>query len=80
CHDTAETSIRNYINVWMQDSSYFIIAVGEIFSHVSAMEYAYDHAPKGMKVIVQPIYALIGGIGSGLAMVISPAAKDPYLL
>jgi len=70
----------NDINVWIQAPVYFLIAAGEIFAYVTALEYAYEHAPRDMKVIVQAFSLLVAGIASACAMGLSPAAKDPYLV
>lgn len=53
----------NEVNVWIQTPIYFFIATGEIFAYVIGLEYAYDHAPKDMKVIVQAISFLLAGVG-----------------
>jgi len=70
----------NHINVWLQTPIYVIMAISEIFSYVTALEYAYAKAPKDMKTIVQAISLLIAGIGAALGMAISPVAEDPKLV
>jgi hypothetical protein len=68
------------INVWTQAPLYFLIAAGEIFAYVTALEYAYDRAPKAMKVVVQAVGLLVGGAGSACAMALTPVARDPHLV
>ena len=68
------------INVWTQAPLYFLIAAGEIFAYVTALEYAYDRAPKTMKVVVQAVGLLVGGAGSACAMALTPVARDPHLV
>lgn len=70
----------NYINVWIQAPIYFFIAIGEIFALVTAIEYAYSHAPTDMKAIIQAINLLLAGVGSACAMGLSPFAHDPDLV
>jgi POT family proton-dependent oligopeptide transporter len=68
------------VNIWIQAPLYFLLAIGEVFAMVTAMEYAYDHSPKDMKVIVQAVSLLIAGVGSAIAMALTPAAHDPLMV
>ena len=68
------------VNVWIQAPLYFLLAIGEVFAMVTAMEYAYDHSPKDMKVVVQAVSLLIAGGGSAIAMALTPAARDPLMV
>lgn len=68
------------VNVWIQAPLYFLLAIGEVFAMVTAMEYAYDHSPKDMKAIVQAVSLLIAGVGSAVAMALTPAARDPLMV
>ncbi|KAF1847658.1 MFS general substrate transporter [Cucurbitaria berberidis CBS 394.84] len=67
-------------NVWIQAPLYFLIAIGEIFAYVTGLEYAYDNSPKDMKVLVQAISLLLGGVGSACAMALAQVAHDPNLI
>ncbi|KAH7076144.1 POT family-domain-containing protein [Paraphoma chrysanthemicola] len=67
-------------NVWLQAPVYFLISTGEIFAYVTGLEYAYDHSPKDMKVIVQAISLIIGGLGSAVALALTAVAHDPNLV
>jgi POT family proton-dependent oligopeptide transporter len=75
-----DSDLQNRPNVWLQAPVYFLISTGEIFSYVTGLEYAYDHSPSDMKVIVQAISLLVGGIGSTIALSLSAIAHDPNLL
>jgi POT family proton-dependent oligopeptide transporter len=68
------------INVWIVAPLYFLLAIGEVFAVVTAMEYAYDHSPKDMKAVVQAVSLLIAGVGSAVAMALTPAAHDPLMV
>lgn len=72
--------LPNRVNVWIQAPVYILLAVGEIFAFVTALEYVYDHSPQNMKAIVQAIGLVIAGIGSACAMALTPVAHDPHLL
>lgn len=68
------------VNVWIQAPLYILMAIGEVFAMVTAMEYAYDNSPKDMKAMVQAISLLIAGVGSAIAMALTPAARDPLMV
>ncbi|KAF1917467.1 major facilitator superfamily domain-containing protein [Ampelomyces quisqualis] len=74
------SSPANLPNVWIQAPIYFIMAIGEIFCMVTALEYAYEYSPKDMKVIVQAINLLVAGLGSVVALALTAVANDPKLV
>jgi POT family proton-dependent oligopeptide transporter len=80
CYDQPGHCGHNQINVWTQAPLYLLIAVGEVFAYVTALEYAYEYSPKTMKVIIQAVGLLIAGVGSACAMALTPVARDPNLL
>lgn len=80
CYDRPSSCGSNQINVWVQAPLYFLISAGEIFAYVTALEYAYERSPKAMRVVVQAVGLLIGGVGSACAMALSPVARDPDLI
>ena len=80
CFDQPGSCGPNKISVWIQAPLYFLISAGEIFAYVTALEYAYDHSPKAMKVVVQAVGLLVGGVGSACAMALTPVARNPYLV
>jgi hypothetical protein len=59
---------------------YILIAAGEIFAYVTALEYAHKMSPESMKVFVQAIGLLVGGTGSACAMALTPVARDLHLV
>jgi POT family proton-dependent oligopeptide transporter len=67
------------VTVWIQCPVYVLVAVGELFACVTALEYACNHSPKSMEAIVQAINLLVAGIGSACAMGLTLMAKDPYI-
>jgi POT family proton-dependent oligopeptide transporter len=79
CSDL-DVGIQGRPNVWLQAPIYFLISTGEIFAYVTGLEYAYDHSPKDMKVIVQAISLLVAGIGSIVALALTPVVHDPNLV
>ena len=80
CYVHLEHCGPNHVNVWIQAPLYFLMSTGEIFAYVAALEYAYDHSPQTMKVVVQAFGLLSGGAGSAGALVLTPIARDPHLV
>lgn len=70
----------NHVNVWIQAPVFFLIAMGEAWAYVTALEIAYSHAPKNMKSIIQSIFPLMAGFGSASAMGLTTFAHDPNLV
>ena len=70
----------NHVNVWVQAPVFFLIAMGEVWAYVTALEIAYSHAPKHMKSVIQACFPLMAAIGSACAMGITPFAHDPNLV
>ena len=70
----------NEVNVWLQTPVYGAMAVAEIFGLVTASEYSYEKAPKGMRGVVQAVVQLSACVGALMGMAISPAARDPWLV
>lgn len=68
------------VSIWSQVPIYVLMSAGEIFAYVTALELTYNHAPKDLKVVVQAISLLLGAIGSGLAMALTPIAQDPLMV
>lgn len=79
CYDQPWNCGPSLINGWVQGPLYFLISAGEAFAYVTAFEYEFDHSPKEMKVVVQAIDLLIGGVASACAMASTAVARDPYL-
>jgi POT family proton-dependent oligopeptide transporter len=72
--------LPNDVNVWVQLPIYVALAIAEIFGLVTASEYSYQKAPRGMRSVVQAMMQLSACLGALLGMAISPAARDPHLV
>ncbi|KAK5659573.1 hypothetical protein OQA88_775 [Cercophora sp. LCS_1] len=72
--------IPNDVNVWLQLPVYVALAIAEIFGLVTASQYSYEKAPKGMRGVVQAMVQLSACLGALMGMAISPAARDPWLV
>ncbi|KAI1074409.1 POT family-domain-containing protein [Whalleya microplaca] len=87
CYDTPlaclaahNRTVPNQISVFLQVPIYFGGAVAEVFCLTTGTEYAYNHAPKRMKTLVQSIWLAMAGIGSCLALAFTPLTGDPHLV
>lgn len=82
CPESESGGLRlpNDVNVWLQLPVYVALAIAEIFGLVTASEYSYEKAPRGMRSVVQAMVQLSACIGALLGIAISPAARDPYLV
>lgn len=76
CNSVANRA-PNHVNVWIQAPVFFLIAMGEVWAYVTALEIAYNHAPTKMKSMIQAIFPLMAGIGSASAMGLTTFAHDP---
>jgi hypothetical protein len=57
-----------------------VLSLSEIFAWVTAIEYAYEQAPKDMKTVVQAVSLLIAGMGSAVAMALTTVSHDPNMV
>ncbi|CAO2658288.1 Nn.00g060110.m01.CDS01 [Neocucurbitaria sp. VM-36] len=80
CSASDNGHVPNNINVWTQLPVYVALAIAEIFGLVTASEYAYSHAPKDMRSVVQAMVQLSACLGAVMGIAISPAARDPWLV
>ncbi|GAB1319782.1 peptide transporter ptr2 [Madurella fahalii] len=78
--DSGGLRLPNDVNVWLQLPVYVALAIAEIFGLVTASEYSYEKAPRGMRSVVQAMVQLSACLGALLGIAISPAARDPYLV
>lgn len=80
CDASLGGTVPNQVNVWVQLPVYALMAIGEIFTYVTAFEYVYNKSPKDIKTVVQALTQLTACIASVLGMAISPVAKDPNMV
>ncbi|QRD91006.1 oligopeptide transporter [Aspergillus flavus] len=80
CPGSHDSTVPNQISVSLQIPIYFGGALAEVFCLTTGTEYAYNHAPKSMKTLVQAIWLAMAGIGTCLALAFTPLTKDPHLV
>ena len=69
----------NNLNAAWQIPSYCFSALSHIFASISALEYAYVHAPSTMKSVVTSVYFITHAMSSALGFVLLPTTVDPKL-
>jgi POT family proton-dependent oligopeptide transporter len=80
CPASAHGTIPNNISFFLQFPVHVAVALGEILSIVTGLEYAYEMAPADMKAMVQAAYSLGSGLGSLAGLAFSPLARNPQLV
>ena len=68
------------IDVWIQGPCYVLGAISEIFTNITALEYAFTHAPASMKSVVTSVYLFMNAIASAIGIALTPVNKDPEIL
>jgi proton-dependent oligopeptide transporter, POT family len=52
------------ISVWLQTPCYVLLAISEIFTSITALEYSYNKAPKKMKSVAMSVFLFSSSVGS----------------
>lgn len=68
------------ISVWSQIPIFVLGAMSECFCQVTAYEIAYARAPKNMRALVMSIFLVMNALSSLVALIVTPALKDPTLV
>ena len=72
--------VPNQIHVALQTPSYLLVSIAEILAAPTGFEYAFSHAPTGMRSVVTALFLSTIAIGAMLAMALSQLAVDPLLV
>ncbi|KAJ5203536.1 hypothetical protein N7449_005615 [Penicillium cf. viridicatum] len=73
-------TIPNQVSVFLQVPTYFGGGLADVFCLTTGTEYAYNHAPKSMKTLVQATWLAMAGVRTCLALAFTPLTKDPHLV
>jgi POT family proton-dependent oligopeptide transporter len=68
------------INVWAQSGSYILVALSEVFTSITSLEYAYTKAPKNMRSMVQAVSLFMTAFAAALGQALVSLADDPLLI
>ena len=80
CAASNGDTVPNQVSVFLQVPTYFGGGLAEVFCLTTGTEYAYNHAPKSMKTLVQAIWLAMAGVGTCLALAFTPLTKDPHMV
>ena len=72
--------VPNQVHVAIQTPAYLLVALSEIFTAVTGLEYAFRNAPPSMRSLVMAISLSTVAVGSGLAAAITPLTINPRLV
>lgn len=79
-YDAGECDTVVGINVWAQTGAYILIAVSEIFTSITALEYAFSKAPRNMRSLVMAFNLFMSAIAAALGEAFVYLANDPLLV
>lgn len=66
CKNADGHPVTSDLNVWIQSGGYILVAVSEIFTNITGLEYAYTKAPKNMRSLVMAIFLFMSAIASAI--------------
>ncbi|EXJ95412.1 POT family proton-dependent oligopeptide transporter [Capronia coronata CBS 617.96] len=68
------------MSVWIQTPAYVLIALAEIFTSITGLEYAFTKAPKNMRSFITGIFWFTNAFSSAIGQAFVPLAKDPLFI
>lgn len=80
CAASANGTVPNRVNIFVQTPIYVLEGLGEVFSSPSTYEYAYSEAPGSMKSLLQAVLVGMGALAVVLGLAVSELYRDPLLV
>lgn len=80
CKNADGHPVTSDLNVWIQSGGYILVAVSEIFTNITGLEYAYTKAPKNMRSLVMAIFLFMSAIASAITEAFVSLSADPLLV
>lgn len=68
------------MSIFYQIPQYALLGLGEAFTNVAGLEFAYTHAPRDLQALVTGLYWLFSGFGSLLGLAIVQISHSTHLL
>ncbi|KAI0121911.1 PTR2-domain-containing protein [Daldinia grandis] len=78
--DAPESDYKPELSVWIQTPAYVILALAEICSSITGLEYAFTKAPKNMRGFVTGVFWFSQAFASAIGQAFVPLATDPNLV
>ncbi|KAF2200721.1 hypothetical protein GQ43DRAFT_441280 [Delitschia confertaspora ATCC 74209] len=79
-HATECEAGKSPIIVWAQTGAYVLIALSEIFTSITSLEYGFTKAPKNMRSLVAAFALFMSAISSAIGEAFVPLSTDPLLV
>jgi len=76
CTDAEGFPLAAPISVWVIAGPYIIVGIAEIFTSITALEYAFTKAPKRMKSVVMAFAQFQVAVAGALNFVLVPANRE----
>ncbi|KAJ2307401.1 hypothetical protein IWW55_000993 [Coemansia sp. RSA 2706] len=70
----------NDISVWLQIVPYAVVAISEIFTSVTGLEFAFSQAPAELKSVLTAVFLFTNCGGSLIGMILGIWSSDPQVL
>ncbi|KAI1006283.1 putative peptide transporter [Podosphaera aphanis] len=68
------------ITVWAQTGAFVLIAISEILTSITILEYAFSKAPKNMRSLVTAFGLFMSAISAAVGEAFVSLSSDPYLV
>jgi len=68
------------INVWAQTGAYILVALSEVFTSITSLEYAYSKAPRNMRSMVQAFALFSTAFAAAIGQALTGLSADPLLV
>ncbi|KAF2007540.1 PTR2-domain-containing protein, partial [Amniculicola lignicola CBS 123094] len=68
------------LNVWLQAGSFVLIGLSEIFTIITAYEYAFTKAPQNMRSYLQAFIFLMVAVSAAIGEALVPLSENPLLV
>lgn len=68
------------VNVWAQSGAYVLVALSEVFTSITSLEYAYSKAPRNMRSMVQAFALFMTAFAAALGQAFTSLSADPLLI
>ncbi|KAH9919971.1 oligopeptide transporter [Epithele typhae] len=80
CTDADGNPLTSPLNVWIQTGAYVLIALSEIFTSITGLEYAFTKAPKNMRSLVVGVFFFMSALSAALGEAFVALSEDPLLV
>ncbi|KIM60959.1 hypothetical protein SCLCIDRAFT_123160 [Scleroderma citrinum Foug A] len=80
CVDANGNPLVSHLNVWIQSGSYVLIALSEILTSITGLEYSFTMAPRNMRSLVASVLLFTGSLSAAVGEAFVSLSADPLLV